>query len=463
MASDPAVEASAAEGAGSCGRSAAAAFTATAAAPSCAAALAATAAAPSCAAALAAFAAFTALAALAERTDGVGQHCGAGPVADQLRAAALGLEVPDERVVARRGGAPSQGAHQHVPAGVLGAAASGKRQHLGAAASVLHLRLDPGQPRRVRVQLGPRDQDAQQVQRKKLHERGRLDPLGQLDAGRAHLFAQALPGRQCRPEHRGILRSDRVREVLGLREAVLRRRAGPLGAEVAPQQQPMLVAAPCTPEQAVADGLHDGAVQGEVHLHEIHHAQVAHLGGRAGLELWRGLGLRPDQQAANILPPLAQMPQGPLTPDLERLWGHTCLQRLGVPAARVNAELAGLAAARGPRSRRRLLLRHLGRCLRPRVGLEAGASARHARRWPGACCPMPRVLARPGVLPRRCGRRAARSRSRSRSPKSRSRRDAQASSAGDLRGSAGTFAEGPLLCQRQRLLRAGVQDLELGL
>ena len=66
VASDPAVEASAAEGAGSCGRSAAAAFTATAAAPSCAAALAATAAAPSCAAALAAFAAFALTAALRE-------------------------------------------------------------------------------------------------------------------------------------------------------------------------------------------------------------------------------------------------------------------------------------------------------------------------------------------------------------------------------------------------------------
>ena len=34
---------------------------------------------------------------------------------------------------------------------------------------------------------------------------------------------------------------------------------------------------------------------------------------------------------------------------------------------------------------------------------------------------------------------------------------------GDLRGSAGTFAEGPLLGQRHRLLRAGIQSLELRL
>ena len=69
------------------GRGIAAACAATAAAPSCAAALAAAAAAPSCGVALtalAALAAFASLAALAERANGVGQRCGAGPIASQL-------------------------------------------------------------------------------------------------------------------------------------------------------------------------------------------------------------------------------------------------------------------------------------------------------------------------------------------------------------------------------------------
>ena len=85
----------------------------------------------------------------------------------------------------------------------------------------------------------------------------------------------------------------------------------------------MLVAAPRATEQAVADGLYDGAVQDEVNLREVHHAQLAHLDGCAGLELRRGLGLRPEQQAADILLPLAQVPQDALAPDLEGLGGDT--------------------------------------------------------------------------------------------------------------------------------------------
>ena len=129
-------------------------------------------AAPGCRSALAGLAALSGALALslAQGVDGLGQGRGASPVAFELHAAALSLKVPDHGVRAGRVG--DQGAHQHVASRILAPAAAGEGQHLGAAAGVLHLRPDPSKPGGERVQLGSRDEGAQELQREELLQRG---------------------------------------------------------------------------------------------------------------------------------------------------------------------------------------------------------------------------------------------------------------------------------------------------
>ena len=241
-------------------------------------------------------------------------------------------------------------AHDGVAGGVLAAATAREGKHLRAAARVLHLRPDPGQARAVGVQLGPRDHDAQELQRQELLQRGRLDPILEAEPGGAYLLAEAHPSRQRCPQRRHIFGSGWVLEELGFGQAVLRRGAGPLGAEIAPEEQAALIAAAGAPKQRVVQRQGNGVVQGEVHLRQIRHAELACLDVHLGLKVRDCLRLGPDQKAAHILPPLAQVGKSPLVPDLEGVRGHAGLEHLAVPAARVDAELAGLAlaAARAP-------------------------------------------------------------------------------------------------------------------
>ena len=142
-------------------------------------------------------------------------------------------------------------AHDGVAGGVLAAATAREGKHLRAAARVLHLRPDPGQARAVGVQLGPRDHDAQELQRQELLQRGRLDPILEAEPGGAYLLAEAHPSRQRCPQRRHIFGSGWVLEELGFGQAVLRRGAGPLGAEIAPEEQAALIAAAGAPKQRV--------------------------------------------------------------------------------------------------------------------------------------------------------------------------------------------------------------------
>ena len=122
--------------------------------------------------------------------------------------------------------------------------------------------------------------------------------------------------------------------------AVLGRGPGPLGAKGAPEQDAAVLAAPGSPQQGIADDVHHGPVEYEIHPLEVRHTEPAGVGGRAVLDLVGGLGFSPLQHPADVLPALAEVAQGPPSPDLERLGRGTGLQGLRGPTARVDAEVA---------------------------------------------------------------------------------------------------------------------------